>query len=79
MREDLEEILETNKRLADTINTLHPECVFEDIPLGQIYKGREGATEYYQTLVECFRDYSKTQQLIFSTTLFIPAAVYADC
>ena len=49
MREDIEEILEINKRLVDThleaenkhlltetINTLHPECVFEDIPLGQI-------------------------------------------
>jgi len=47
MREDLEEILEINKRLVDihveaenkhllaeTINTLHSECVFEDIPLG---------------------------------------------
>ncbi len=62
MRADLEEILEINKRLVDThleaenkhllaetINTLHSECVFEDIPLGQIYEGREGAAEYYQT------------------------------
>ncbi len=67
MREDLEEILEINKRLVDihveaenkhllaeTINTLHSECVFEDIPLGQIYKGREGAAEYYQTWWNAF-------------------------
>ncbi len=67
MRADLEDILEINKRLVDihveaenkhllieTINTLHPECVFEDIPLGQIYKGREGATEYYQTWWNAF-------------------------
>ena len=67
MRADLEDILEINKRLVDihveavnkhllteTINTLHPECVFEDIPLGQIYKGREGAAEYYQTWWNAF-------------------------
>ena len=67
MKEDLEEILEINKRLVDihveaenkhllaeTINTLHSECVFEDIPLGQIYKGREGAAEYYQTWWNAF-------------------------
>ncbi len=67
MREDLEEILETNKQLVDihveaenkhllaeTINTLHSECVFEDIPLGQIYQGREEAAEYYQTWWNAF-------------------------
>jgi len=67
MRADLEDILEINKRLVDihveaenkhllteTINTLHPECVFEDIPLGQIFKGREGAAEYYQTWWNAF-------------------------
>ena len=37
-----------------TLDTLHPECVFEDVALGQVYRGREGAAEYYRTWWDAF-------------------------
>jgi len=38
---------ENEHRLEDTLATLHPECVFEDVAMQRVYRGREGAREYY--------------------------------
>lgn len=35
-------------RMEDTLATLHPECVFEDVPMQRVFRGREGAREYYR-------------------------------
>src|SRR5262245_11426693 len=40
---------ENEHRMDDTLATLHPDCVFEDIAMGKVYRGREGAREYYAT------------------------------
>jgi steroid delta-isomerase-like uncharacterized protein len=39
---------ENEHRMAETLETLHPDCVFEDVAMGKIYRGRAGAEEYYR-------------------------------
>lgn len=45
---------ENAHRLDETLATLHPDCVFEDVTLGLEYRGREGAGRYYRTWWEAF-------------------------
>lgn len=45
---------ENNHLLAETLATLHEQCVFEDITLGKTYHGKSGAAEYYQTWWNAF-------------------------
>ena len=40
--------------LDATLATLHPECVFEDVPSGEIFNGRAGAARHYQQWWEAF-------------------------
>jgi steroid delta-isomerase-like uncharacterized protein len=67
MRPDLSSVLAANlalvsrhlsaenaHQIAQTLDTLHPECVFEDTSLGLVYRGREGAAEYYKTWWDAF-------------------------
>ncbi len=37
-----------------TLDTLHPECLFQDIALGETYRGRDGANTYYRTWWDAF-------------------------
>lgn len=37
-----------------TLQTLHPDCVFEDVAFGTIYRGHEGAAAYYRTWWDAF-------------------------
>ena len=39
---------ENAHRIEETLAELHPDCVFEDLPLGQTYRGRVGAEAYYR-------------------------------
>ena len=39
---------ENEHRMEDTLATLHPDCVFEDVAMGLTWNGREGAREYYR-------------------------------
>lgn len=39
---------ENGHRLEETLATLHPDCVFEDVPLGRTFHGHAGASEYYR-------------------------------
>lgn len=43
-------------RLEETLDTLTPDCVFEDVPLGERLTGHEGATRYYQRWWRGFPD-----------------------
>jgi steroid delta-isomerase-like uncharacterized protein len=45
---------ENAQDLEGTLSTLHPDCVFEDLPLGKIYRGIEGARRYYTDLWAAF-------------------------
>jgi len=34
--------------MAGTLATLHPECVFEDLAMGRVWRGHDGATDHYR-------------------------------
>ena len=40
--------------LDATLDTLHPDCVFEDVALGKVYRGHEGAAAYYRSWWDAF-------------------------
>jgi len=39
---------ETTFDMEGTLATLSPDCLFEDLPTGTRYRGREGARAYYR-------------------------------
>jgi steroid delta-isomerase-like uncharacterized protein len=45
---------ENGHRMADTLATLHEECVFEDVATGQVFHGRAGAETYYRQWWDAF-------------------------
>src|SRR5215469_15277326 len=45
---------ENAHRMAETLAELHPDCVFEDLPLGKTYRGRVGAEAYYRLWWDAF-------------------------
>jgi steroid delta-isomerase-like uncharacterized protein len=45
---------ENAQDMEGTLSTLHPECLFEDLPLGKVYRGIEGARQYYAELWTAF-------------------------
>lgn len=45
---------ENQHLLSETLATLHPNCVFEDLPLGLNYRGKTDAAEYYKTWWSAF-------------------------
>jgi steroid delta-isomerase-like uncharacterized protein len=71
---------ENAQDMEGTLSTLHPECVFEDLPLGKTYKGIEGARRYYAELWQAFdvtvesrlRHWSTEGNLIAETTFVGP-------
>lgn len=34
--------------MEETLATLHPDCMFEDMALGRVWRGHAGAREYYR-------------------------------
>jgi len=45
---------ENAHRMEETLAELHPDCVFEDLPLGKTYRGRAGAEAYYRFWWDAF-------------------------
>ena len=45
---------ENARSLDETLATLTPDCVFEDLAMGRTYEGHEGAAEYYRIWWEAF-------------------------
>jgi steroid delta-isomerase-like uncharacterized protein len=45
---------ENAQNIEGTLSTLHPQCVFEDLPLDKVYRGIEGARQYYTELWTAF-------------------------
>ncbi len=45
---------ENEHRMAETLEALHPDCLFEDLPLEKTYHGRAGAEEYYRLWWDAF-------------------------
>lgn len=40
--------------LGGTLATLHPDCVFEDVAFGQVWRGHEGAARHYRQWWDAF-------------------------
>jgi steroid delta-isomerase-like uncharacterized protein len=45
---------ETEHRMEDTLATLTEDCVFEDLAFGKVWRGREGARDYYHLWWDAF-------------------------
>ncbi|MGH7907028.1 MAG: ester cyclase [Candidatus Binataceae bacterium] len=48
--------MENAYRLEETLDTLTPDCIFEDIALGERLEGHAGASSYYQRWWRAFPD-----------------------
>ncbi len=46
--------MENAHRMAETLATLRPDCVFDDRALRRVYRGHEGAARYYRLWWEGF-------------------------
>jgi hypothetical protein len=40
--------------MEGTLSTLHTDCIFEDLPLKKVYRGIDGARQYYAELWKAF-------------------------
>lgn len=47
---------EAARKMDETLATLTPDCVFEDRTLGRIFRGHEGAAEYYRLWWDAFEN-----------------------
>src|SRR5215831_17770185 len=45
---------ENAQDMEGTLSTLHPDCIFEDLPLKKVYRGIDGARRYYAELWKAF-------------------------
>src|SRR5262245_34461398 len=45
---------ETEHKMEETLATLTPDCVFEDHAFGKVWRGREGARDYYRLWWDAF-------------------------
>jgi hypothetical protein len=45
---------ENQHRMAETLAELHPDCLFEDLPLSKTYHGCAGAETYYRLWWDAF-------------------------
>jgi len=45
---------ENAQDMEGTLSTLHPDCIFEDLPLKKVYQGIDGARQYYAELWKAF-------------------------
>lgn len=57
---------ETVFDLEGTLATLTEDCVFEDIPLGEVYRGREDAGAYYREWWDAFGNVPSSSRLYVS-------------
>ncbi|MBI1728038.1 MAG: ester cyclase [Candidatus Rokubacteria bacterium] len=59
---------ETAFDMEGTLATLTENCVFEDVPTGEVYHGREGARAYYREWWDAFANVPSASRL------YVPAA-----
>ena len=57
---------ENAHRMQETLATLTQDCLFEDIALGQVYRGQAGAREYYQTWWDAFSTTAHPERVSFT-------------
>ena len=57
---------ENAHRLAGTLGTLAPDCLFEDVALGRRFDGHEGAAAYYRMWCDGFETEVSPERLYFA-------------
>ena len=57
---------ENAHRLTDTLGTLTPDCLFEDVALGRRFDGHEGAAAYYRMWWNGFETEVSPERLHFA-------------
>jgi steroid delta-isomerase-like uncharacterized protein len=57
---------ENARRMEDTLATLTPDCVFEDLAIGRTFTGHVGAAEYYRLWWDAFQPTVTPERLYWS-------------
>jgi steroid delta-isomerase-like uncharacterized protein len=58
---------ESSRDLGGTLATLAPDCVFEDMALGETYVGHEGATRHYLMWWEGLHTTAQSERLFWTS------------
>jgi hypothetical protein len=66
---------ENAHRMEKTLGTLTPECLFEDMALGQDFRGHAGAREYCQTWWDAFSATAHPEHAYYTDQAFAVAEV----
>jgi steroid delta-isomerase-like uncharacterized protein len=66
---------ENAHQMAETLETLTPDCLFEDMSLGQDFRGHAGAREYYQTWWDAFSTTAHPEHVYYTDQAFAVAEV----
>ena len=67
---------ENAHQMEETLATLTPDCLFEDMALGQIFQGHAGAREYYQTWWDAFSTTAHPEHVYYTDQDFAIAEVH---
>ena len=67
---------ENAHRMEETLATLTPDCLFEDMALEQVFRGHAGAREYYQTWWDAFSTTAHPERGYFTDQDFAVAEVH---
>jgi hypothetical protein len=59
---------ENAQDMEGTLSTLHTDCIFEDLPLKKVYRGIDGARQYYAELGNASRGMSIRLPLVVIVT-----------
>jgi steroid delta-isomerase-like uncharacterized protein len=67
---------ENAHRMEETLATLTPDCLFEDLALGKVFRGHAGAREYYQTWWDAFSTTAHPEHVYYTNEGFAVAEVH---
>ena len=67
---------ENTHRMEETLATLTPDCLFEDLALGQVFRGHAGARAYYQTWWDAFSTTAHPEHVYYTDQDFAVAEVH---
>lgn len=66
---------ENAHQMEEILGTLTPDCFFEDMALGQYFRGHVGAREYYQTWWDAFSTTAHPEHVCYTDQAFAVAEV----
>jgi steroid delta-isomerase-like uncharacterized protein len=66
---------ENAHRMEETLATLTPDCLFEDLALGQVFRGHAGARQYYQMWWDAFSTTAHPEHVYYTDQDFAVAEV----